>query len=204
MMASMPDADPPALRPRYPVTTPRLLIRPLTPADADGLLAYRSIPDVCRYVPFEPQTRDELLERIATRWTRTELTAEGQVVTLGVQVRDTGALAGDVMLAWQSQEHSCGEIGAVFNPDLSGRGYATEALDAVLRLGFEDLGLHRIMARIEERNEPSVRLVGRLGMRLEARLVENEWFKGEWTTELDYAMLAGEWQARAASARGSE
>jgi RimJ/RimL family protein N-acetyltransferase len=203
MMASMPDADPPALRPRYPVTTTRLLIRPLTPADADGLLAYRSIPDVCRYVPFEPQTREELMERIATRWTRTELTAEGQVVILGVQVRDTGALAGDVMLAWQSREHACGEIGCVFSPDLSGRGYATEALDALLRLGFEGLGLHRIIARIDERNEPSIRMVRRLGMRLEARLVENEWFKGEWTTELDFAMLAGEWQARPAPARGS-
>ena len=168
-MASMPDADPPALRPRYPVTTTRLLIRPLTTADADGLLAYRSIPDVCRYVPFEPQTREELLERIATRWTRTELTGEGQVIILGVQVRDTGVLAGDVMLAWQSQEHACGEIGCVFNPDLSGRGYATEALDALLRLGFEGLGLHRIIARIDERNEPSIRMVRRLGMRLEAR-----------------------------------
>jgi RimJ/RimL family protein N-acetyltransferase len=203
MMASMPDADPPALRPRYPVTTPRLLIRPLAPADADGLVAYRSSPDVCRYVPFDPQTREELLERIATRWTRTELTAEGQVLILGVQVRDTGALAGDVMLAWQSREHGCGEIGCVFNPDLSGRGYATEALDALLRLGFEGLGLHRIVARIDERNDPSVRMVRRLGLRLEARLVENEWFKGEWTTELDFAMLAGEWQARPAPARGS-
>lgn len=202
-MASMPDADPPALRPRYPVTTPRLLIRPLTPADADGLLAYRSIPDVCRYVPFEPQTREELLERIATRWSRTELTAEGQVVILGVQVRDTGALAGDVMLAWHSWEHSCGEIGCVFNPDLSGRGYATEALDALLRLGFEGLGLHRIIARIDERNGPSIRMVGRLGMRQEARLVENELFKGEWTTELDFAILAQEWQARHDPARGS-
>jgi RimJ/RimL family protein N-acetyltransferase len=201
-MARMPD-DPPVLRPDYPVTTPRLLIRPLTPADADGLLAYRSLPEICRYVPFEPQTREELLERIATRWTRTELTGEGQVLILGVQVRDTGALAGDVMLAWQSQEHASGEIGYVFNPDLSGQGYATEAADALLRLGFEGLGLHRIIARIDERNEPSVRLVGRLGMRLEARLVENEWFKGEWTTELDYAMLAGEWQARPAPARGS-
>lgn len=203
MMASMPDADPPALRPRYPVTTPRLLIRPLTPADADGLLAYRSIPDVCRYVPFEPQTREQLLERIATRWTRTELTAEGQVVILGVQVRDTGALAGDVMLAWHSWEHSCGEIGCVFNPDLSGRGYATEALDALLRLGFEGLGLHRIIARIDERNGPSIRMVRRLGMRQEARLVENELFKGEWTTELDFAILAQEWQARHDPARGS-
>jgi RimJ/RimL family protein N-acetyltransferase len=195
-MASMPGADRPALRPRYPVATPRLLIRPLTPADADGLLAYRSVPDVCRYVPFEPQTREELLERIATRWTRSELTADGQVLILGVEVRDTGALAGDVMLAWQSQEHSCGEIGAAFNPDLSGRGYATESLDALLGLGFEELGLHRIVARIDDRNDASIRLVGRLGMRLEARLVENEWFKGEWTTELDYAMLAAEWAAR--------
>jgi RimJ/RimL family protein N-acetyltransferase len=203
-MASMPDADPPALRPRYPVTTPRLLIRPLTPADADALLAYRSLPDVCRYVPFEPQTRDELLERIASRWTRTELTGEGQALILGVQVRDTGALAGDVMLAWQSQEHASGEIGYVFHPDLSGRGYATEAADALLRLGFEGLGLHRITARIDERNEPSARLARRLGMRQEARLVENELFKGEWSTELDFAMLAGEWHARRAQDRGSE
>src|SRR6516165_5146171 len=127
MMASMPDADPPALRPRYPVTTPRLLIRPLTPADADGLLAYRSIPDVCRYVPFEPQTRDDLLQRIAGWWSRTELTDAGQALTLGVEVTETGVLAGDVMLAWNSREHATGEIGYVFHPDLAGRGYATEA-----------------------------------------------------------------------------
>lgn len=195
----MPDAEPPALRPCYPVTTPRLLLRPLTPADADGLLAYRSLPDVCRYVPFEPMTRDELLERIASRWTRTELTGEGQALILGVEVRDTGVLAGDVMLAWHSEEHAGGEIGYVFNPDLSGRGYATEAAEALLRLGFEGLGLHRIIARIDERNGPSARLARRLGMRQEARLVDNELFKGEWSTELDFAMLAREWRARPAS-----
>jgi RimJ/RimL family protein N-acetyltransferase len=199
-MASMPEDDPPALRPQYPVTTHRLLLRPLTPADADGLLAYRSQPGVCRFVPFEPQTREELLERIAGRWTRTELTGEGQALILGVEVRETGVLAGDVMLAWVSLEHEGGEIGYVFNPDLSGQGYATEAALALLRLGFDGLGLHRIIARIDERNEPSARLARRLGMRQEARLVENELFKGEWTTELDFAMLASEWQARPAPA----
>lgn len=69
----------------------------------------------------------------------------------------------------------------------------------MLRLGFEGLGLHRIVARIEridERNESSVRLARRLGMRQEARLVRNEFFKGEWSTELDFAMLADEWYAR--------
>ena len=53
--------------------------------------------------------------------------------------------------------------------------------------------LHRIVARIDERNEPSLRLARRLGMRQEARLVRNERFKGEWSTEVDFAMLAEEW-----------
>ncbi len=66
----------------------------------------------------------------------------------------------------------------------------------MLRLGFEGLGLHRIVARIDERNESSVRLARRLGMRQEARLVRNEFFKGEWSTELDFAMLADEWYSR--------
>jgi RimJ/RimL family protein N-acetyltransferase len=196
-MVSMPEDDLLVLRPDYPVRTPRLLLRPLTAADADGLLAYRSIPDVCRYVPFDPQTRDDLLERIAGWWSRTELTDAGQAITLGVEVIETGVLAGDVMLAWNSREHATGEIGYVFHPDLAGRGYATEAAEALLRLGFGSLGLHRIIARVDERNEPSARLAHRLGMRQEARLVENEWFKGEWTTELAFAMLASEWQQRA-------
>ena len=47
----------------------------------------------------------------------------------------------------------------------------------MLRFGFEVVGLHRIIARVDERNAPSVRLLRRLEMRLEARLVENEYFK---------------------------
>lgn len=184
-----------ALRPSYPVRTKRLLLRPLTDADVDALTAYRSQPEVCRYVPFEPMTRDAVAERIAKNWANTELTAEGQALTLGMELADTGELIGDVMLAWHSIEHSCGEIGYVAHPDFGGHGYATEAAHALLRLGFDGLGLHRIVARIDERNGPSARLLRRLGMRQEARLVENEFFKGEWTTELDFAMLAAEWPA---------
>lgn len=183
------------LRPVYPVRTSRLLLRPLTPGDVDALLAYRSRPDVCRYVPFEPMDRQVISERLARVWATTELTDEGQSLTLGVEITATGDLVGDVILFWHSREHRGGEIGYVVNPDFAGRGYATEAAHAVLRLGFDDLGLHRIVARIDERNEPSARLARRLGMRQEARLVHNELFKGEWSTELDFAMLADEWPA---------
>jgi RimJ/RimL family protein N-acetyltransferase len=192
----MTDVPPRGLRPEYPVRTPRLLLRPVTPDDADGLLAYRSQADVCRYVPFEPMSREQILERIGRQWARTELTEAGQALMLGVEVRETGELAGDVILFWHSREHAGGEIGYVFHPGLGGRGYATEAARATLRLGFECLGLHRIIARLDERNAPSARLARRLGMRQEARLVHNELFKGEWSTELDFAMLADEWHAR--------
>jgi RimJ/RimL family protein N-acetyltransferase len=187
---------PSILSPDYPVTTERLLLRPLTPADADALLNYRSRPDVCRYLPFEPMTREVIRERMVTQWSRTELTDEGQALTLGVAARETGELVGDVILFWHSRLHAGGELGYVFRPEVAGRGYATEAAREVLRLGFEELGLHRIIARLDERNEPSARLARRLGMRQEARLVNNEWFKGEWTTELDFAMLAEEWHKR--------
>ena len=192
-MADGPVSPPGSLRPGYPVRTERLLLRPLAMADADALLAYRGRDDVSRYVPFEPMSRDDIVERIAGRWARTELTDEGQALTLGAQLAETGELAGDVVLFWHSREHAGGELGYVFNPALGGRGYATEAASAMLRLGFSELGLHRIVARIDERNEPSLRVARRLGMRQEARLVRNERFKGEWSTEVDFAMLAEEW-----------
>ncbi|MDP9792643.1 RimJ/RimL family protein N-acetyltransferase [Catenuloplanes nepalensis] len=186
---------PTELRPSYPVRTERLLLRPLTLADTDALVAYRSIPDLCRFVPFHPQSRDEIQARIKGVFANHALTAEGQNLTLGMEVAATGELIGDVILFYHSRLHAGGEVGWILNPAHGGHGYATEAARAMLRLGFEELGLRRIIARIDERNVASARLARRLGMRQEARLVENEFFKGEWTTELDFAMLATEWFA---------
>jgi RimJ/RimL family protein N-acetyltransferase len=183
------------MRPAYPIATERLLLRPLTPADADALVAYRGRADVCRYVPFEPMDKQAIVDRLAGMWQHTDLTDEGQGLTLGVELARTGQLVGDVILFWRSREHSGGEVGYVFNPEFAGHGYATEAARAMLRLGFEELGLHRIVARLDERNDASAAVARRLGMRQEARLVDNEIFKGEWSTELQFALLAREWRA---------
>ena len=74
-------------------------------------------------------------------------------------------------------------------PEMLGR-----VLDALGR-PFDGLGLHRVVARVDARNGPSLRLCERLGMRREAVLRENEWFKGEWSDEVDYALLEQEWAA---------
>jgi RimJ/RimL family protein N-acetyltransferase len=106
---------------------------------------------------------------------------------------------GDISLWRTSREHNQGEIGFVLHPDHQGQGYGTEAMRELLRIGFEDVGLHRIVGRCDARNGASARLMQRLGMRLEAHLRENELIKGEWCDELIYAMLATEWSALAAA-----
>lgn len=180
------------LRPTYPVLTKRLALRPFLPEDTDAMFRYRSREDVCRYLPFPPQTREQITARFAD--SPTELIDEGQHLSLAVLERDTGGLVGDVVLMWHSREHRGGEIGYVLHPDYSGNGYATEAGAALLRLGFDELGLQRIVGRLDARNTASARVLERLGMRREAHFVRNEFIKGEWTDELVYAVLASEWR----------
>lgn len=176
--------------------TERLRLRPLTAAHTEALLAYRGDPEVCRYLPFPPMDAAKIARRLETQWHRTELVDDGEHVTLGAELRDTGQLVGDVILFLRSREHGNGEVGWVFHPGVAGQGYATEAAAAMLDWAFGPVGLRRVTARLDERNTASARLCSRLGMRLEARLVENEVFKGELTTELDYAILRSEWEAR--------
>jgi RimJ/RimL family protein N-acetyltransferase len=186
------------VKPDYPIETDRLLLRPLDArTDVDAVHAYQSRADVCRFIPYLPRTRDEVAERLASVGTRSTIEAEGDVLSLAVTVRETGELIGDVILVWRSAEHGTGEIGYVFNPAHHGHGYATETCRALLTLAFDGLDLHRVMARIDERNAASAAVLHRIGMRQEAVLVENEWFKGEWSTEVDFAILAAEWRARA-------
>jgi RimJ/RimL family protein N-acetyltransferase len=175
---------------------PRLRLRPLTAADTDALLAYRGDADVCRYLPFPPMDAAEIARRLETQWFRTELAADDEHVTLGAELRETGQLVGDVILFLKSRQHGNGEVGWVFHPSVAGQGYATEAATAMLDWAFGANGLRRVVARLDARNDSSARLCERLGMRREAHLVENEYFKDELTSELDYAILSREWAAR--------
>ena len=187
------------MQPAYPIRTDRLLLRPLSPADIPDLLAYRSDPEVCRYLPFEPMTHDVLAARLAGDLGRREITAEGQAMTLGVERIGQARVIGDVVLFFHSERHGGGEIGYAFHPDVAGQGFAAEACRAVLDLAYDDLGLHRVVANMDARNVASARLAARLGMRLEAHHVSSEMFKGEWADLMVYAMLAEEWRSRRGS-----
>jgi RimJ/RimL family protein N-acetyltransferase len=178
-----------------PIETARLRLRPYRPADFDALYDIQSRPDVTRFIYWGARDRAAVQASLEQKIAATRLTAPGDNLTYAVDLRATGSLIGDVILIWTSAEHRQGEIGFLFHPDHHGQGYATEAARPLLRLGFEELGLHRIVGRLDGRNAASARVLEKLGMRREAHLVENEWVKGEWTDEVIYALLAREWEA---------
>lgn len=187
------------LRPTYPIATRRLLLRPFQSDDLDRLYDIQSRPEVVRYLYWGPRTLDEVRDVLERKKTQHTVAEQGDALALAVVRRDSGVLVGEVLLIYTSEEHRQGEIGYVFHPDAAGRGFATEAAEVMLRLGFEELGLHRIVGRLDGRNVASARLLERLGMRREAHFVQNEFVKGEWTDEVVYAMLAEEWKAREAT-----
>jgi RimJ/RimL family protein N-acetyltransferase len=179
-----------------PIETDRLTLRKYAESDYEDLLKLQSDPDVARFLLYDARTPEQVREALAGRLADVPMDADGQALTVAVILRESGQHVGEVTLFMNSVEQRTGEIGYVFQPEFHGHGYAAEASVELLRLGFEELGLHRIIARLDARNTGSVKLLERLGLRREAHFVKNEFLKGEWTDELVYAMLAEEWKLR--------
>jgi len=178
----------------YPLTTERLIIRALTPDDVERHHALFSDLDVVRYLYFGPFDRPAAQEHLARR-SMVDLPGEGGWINFGVEVKGEGVLIGELAMGYISATHAHYEVGYVFDPAYTGHGYATEGTAMIIELAFSGLGAHRVSARLDARNDPSARVLERLGMRREGRFVENEYVKGEWTDELVYAILAPEWRA---------
>lgn len=179
------------------IETERLRLRPYALTDLEDLADIRRRPDVMRYLYQDIQSPEEVAAVLHQRATaQTALRGEGDTLVLAVELTNTGRVIGDVSMRWTSERHQQGDIGFIFHPDYHGKGYAHEAAREMLRLGFVGVGFHRIEGRCDARNDASARLMERLGMRREAHLIENERFKGEWGSELVYAILDREWRAR--------
>jgi RimJ/RimL family protein N-acetyltransferase len=172
-----------------------LLLRPFVAEDFDAVFAMQSRPDVARYLYWDARDEHEVRDALEKKVAGTAIRSEGDAVFLAAVLRSTGELVGDMVVHLLSQEHSTAEIGFIVHPDHHGHGYATEAARPLLKLAFEDIQVHRVIGRVEPRNVASARVLEKLGMRQEAHLIENEFVKGEWQSELVYAMLDREWRA---------
>ncbi|MDJ0356685.1 GNAT family N-acetyltransferase [Paenarthrobacter sp. PH39-S1] len=188
------NSAPRGLWPDYPIRTQRLDLRPHRPADLEDILAFHSRPDVVRFIPWPVRDRKQTATALKTKLGQSALTEPGQWLVLAVELRESTTVIGEVLLKWASAIDRQGELGFALHSAYHGRGLGAEAATAVLSLGFDQLGLHRIQAVCLIDNIKSARLLERLGMRLEGHLVHSVWFKGGWEDQLVYAMCEDEWR----------
>ena len=180
-----------------PLHTGRLVLRRFDGKDLDAFHAYHSMPETARFLPGPTKTFTQSMERVG-KYANFVFEKEGDWVCLAIEAKGQPGLMGEVVLKWLPGRGQ-GEVGWTLAPAARGKGYGTEAAVAVLDLGFGELGFHRIEARLDALNTASAGLCERLGMRLEARHMDKWHYKGQWATELIYAVLADEWQARSHS-----
>lgn len=184
------------------IETERLILREYSIDDWQDVLEYQSQPDYLRFYDWSERDEQSVKEFVGQF-----ISAQAEALRIkyqfAVTLSETGRLIGSAGIRKEKQEAVEGEIGVELNPAYWGKGYAAEAIRAVMRFGFDDLGLHRIWVKIISENIRSVRLVERVGMRLEGRLRENEWFKERWWDTLIYGMLDYEWYARENPGPGS-
>ena len=177
------------------ILTERLVLRLLQPEDVPAFAAYRSHPDVARYQSWDTSYTTADGERLVAAQHGVEFGDPGPWVQVAAVERASGALCGDCAVRVDADQPQTAEVGVTFAPASQGTGLATEALGAVVTRLFEQHDLHRVYAETDDRNVAVHRLLERLGFRCEARLVEADWFKGEWTTLRTYATLRREWVA---------
>ncbi|MFN2196215.1 MAG: GNAT family N-acetyltransferase, partial [Anaerolineales bacterium] len=175
--------------------TPRLVVRRFMESDAATLMAYRNDPQVALYQDWRDLT-PEAARAFIQDLHHLEPGMPGEWFQFALEVGDTGVHVGDIGLHVFADEPLQAEIGVTVAYPYQGMGYAREAMQAVLAYCFEVLQLHRVTATIDTRNQPSIRLMERLGFRREGHYKQSYRDVDRWTDEYLYARLRSEWQAQ--------
>ncbi len=112
---------------------------------------------------------------------------------LAVVTKEDGRLIGAIGLHVAPDECQA-MLGYCYRPDAWGQGYATEAAETLVRFGFDVLMLNRIWAGCDPDNAGSIRVVEKVGMKLEGRHRDNVRIRGQFRDTLMYGLLEREWR----------
>lgn len=178
----------------FHLETNRMILRPLEDRDVAAFSAYRSDPEIARYqgwgAPYSIEQAEEFIEQQKSV-TPGEI---GQWLQLGIELKDSGTLIGDVAFVIIKDSHNQAEIGMTLSKAFQGKGYGTEAVRELARYIFDELNVHRIIANCDPDNTPAHHLLERVGFRREGCFIDSLWYKGGWASELWFAMLDREWK----------
>lgn len=182
------------------LSTERLILREFRESDWPEVLAYQRDP---RYLQFNPWTErtSAAVQEFVQMFLDQQRAAPRLKYQLALILTSNHYLIGNCGIRLESASTHEGDIGYELSPQYWGLGYATEAAQAIMKFGFTELKLHRIWSWCIAENIASARVLQKLGMQLEGRLRDKEYFKGRWWDTLVFSILETEWHALGPTAR---
>ncbi len=172
------------------IYTERLLIREIVEQDWTYIHQYTTLPEVTTHTAWGPNTEEDTRSYVQDVL-RMQQANPRTGYELAICLKEDGRLIGGAGLHMTEQTNA--ELGYVLHPAYQRKGYITEACNALLELGFHELGVHRIFAKCRPENIASEKVMQRIGMKLEGRMREHWLYKGEYHDSLLYSMLKHEY-----------
>ena len=172
----------------FPIlSTQRLLLRRLTNDDVEELFIMRSDKTRMKYVPRpvakEKQEALDLIERINTG------IDANQNINWVIELKETKQFVGTIGYYRSKPEHYRSEVGYMIQKQYEGKGYTTEALQEVLKYGFNQMNLHSIEAVIDPKNIASEKILQKCNFVKEGHFKENEFWEGKYLDNVVYSLL---------------
>lgn len=177
-----------------PIHTARLTLRDFVASDFDAIHAYASDAAVTRFMFYGPRSTADT-QAYLDLMLASQREVPRLIWELGVVVSAENCLIGACDLTVENTNEA--DLGFVFGRDAWGRGYATEAAQALVRAAFEELGVTRVFATCDIANTASARVLEKAGLRCEATLERHKHARDRWWTSFLYALRRDEWHPRA-------
>ncbi len=167
--------------------TPRLMLRKLNMADAEDVFEYCKDTEVARHVLWDAYTalsQSKTYVRYIIKLYKMDEPSSWAIV-----LKQTKKVIGTIGFTWINRDHASAEVGYSLSRAYWNNGYMSEALEAVIKEGFETIRLHRIEAQHETDNPSSGRVMQKVGMRFEGTLRGRLFNKGRYVDVSLYAIL---------------
>jgi len=175
----------------FPVQTDRLTIRQFRPGDAPAFHDWRNDPDVARYTLWPYPYSLAQAEAFCVKQAALMKLPVGDWVQLFIEERTSGTPVGDIGLGLCPEGDKALHVGYSIHRDQWGKGFATEAVGAVVPLVARTIGVKTAKAEIDVRNPASGKVLSKMGFRAGPVHPRRTFVKGEWCDEVDYVLELG-------------
>ena len=169
--------------------TPRLLIAPLTKADWKDIHYKNCFPEVAEFNTIGIPKSIEVTEKFLQPLFEPQQVEQGQQLGWSIRLKENNTFIGELGMRLTIPKYNKGEIHYSLIPTFWNKGYATEAVLAILKHGFETLNLHRIEAGVATQNLNSIKLLEKVGMTQEGMHRKILPIRGEWVDNYSYGIL---------------